>query len=135
MYYFSLLRVVDECAYHGHMSNAQEEVPETPFRFRLAIALDRAGMSYIEMAEYLDVDPSTVSKWLHGVRNPKRGNVIAWALRTGVPFEWLATGGITGSTDTGTVTQRYPRRRTSDLLPAGLPFAADTGAVTRPVAA
>lgn len=82
------------------MSNAEQEVPSVPFRFRLAIALDHAGIDYKDMAEYLGMSPSAVAHWLNGTRNPKRPAVIAWALRCGVPYAWLAgtepTDGVTG---------------------------------------
>ena len=103
---------------------------------RLHKALDSAGVSVQEMADHLVVSRTTVSNYIHGRTTPTRSTLRDWALRTGVPLHWIITGQAPQDlTDTGTVTQRYPRRRTSDLLPAGLPFAADTGAVTRPVAA
>lgn len=45
-----------------------------------------------EMAVYLDVDRKTIGNWLGGRSQPSRGNVISFALRTGVPFEWIELG-------------------------------------------
>jgi transcriptional regulator with XRE-family HTH domain len=52
-------------------------------------ALREAGIGVSEMAEYLDVTRGTVSSWLNGRINPSTQTLRLWALRTGVPFDWL----------------------------------------------
>jgi transcriptional regulator with XRE-family HTH domain len=59
---------------------------------RLRKSLHVAGLSNQDMADYLGVSKNTVSRWITGAIDPKISMVRLWALRTGVPFEWLATG-------------------------------------------
>lgn len=67
-------------------------VPEWTLGDRLRKSIEHAGVGVGEMAEYLEVDRNTVSNYIHDkVRVP--GAVIRlWAIRTGVPLEWLRTG-------------------------------------------
>ncbi|WP_281181831.1 helix-turn-helix domain-containing protein [Nocardia vaccinii] len=53
-----------------------------------------AGISRAEMAEYLGVGQSTVTTWTSDRITPSVQTLRLWALRTGVPFEWLKTGKI-----------------------------------------
>lgn len=55
-------------------------------------ALRVAEISSNEMADYLGVSRTSVSAWINGRNEPRRTALIAWALRTGVPLEWLETG-------------------------------------------
>ncbi|WP_415100919.1 helix-turn-helix domain-containing protein [Nocardioides sp.] len=55
-------------------------------------ALEHAGMTNDQMAEYLGVGPATISRWTRGHSPTKRGTRRLWALRTGVSLEWLETG-------------------------------------------
>lgn len=55
-------------------------------------ALDAAGVSSKDMAQYLDVEPATVSRWLNGKRTPNKQTLRLWAMRTGVPLHYLETG-------------------------------------------
>jgi transcriptional regulator with XRE-family HTH domain len=64
-------------------------VPEWDLADRMRKALRESGVSVGEMAEYLGVYRSTLSKWLGGVTTPKAGMLRLWAMRTGVDFEWL----------------------------------------------
>ena len=57
---------------------------------RLRKALRESGVSVQEMAEYLGVSRNTVSRWINGAVPPKAHVMRLWALRTGVPYEWLA---------------------------------------------
>lgn len=66
-------------------------VPQFQRHHRLRLALEWAGMKVSEMGEYLEVSPATMTNYLAGKKVP-RPVVVAWALRTGVPFEWLDTG-------------------------------------------
>lgn len=63
---------------------------DRPDRMRKSLRL--AGMSVQEMADYLDVDRSTVSTWINGRIEPTYTTQRLWALRTGVPFTWLHHG-------------------------------------------
>ena len=63
------------------------------WRFDLADAmhstLRRSGIGVQEMADYLGVNRSTVSTWINGRIVPGKPALRAWALRTGVSYEWL----------------------------------------------
>jgi transcriptional regulator with XRE-family HTH domain len=67
-------------------------VPEWDLADRMRKALRTADVGVQEMAEYLGVGRNTVSTWINGRIIPSRQSVRLWALRTGVPFEWLETG-------------------------------------------
>ena len=67
-------------------------VPEFDIADRMRKALRHAGISVQQMAEYLDVDRSTVSTWINGRISPSTQTVRLWALRTGVPFTWMCHG-------------------------------------------
>lgn len=68
--------------------------PEWDLVDRLTKSLRIAGMSGKDMAAYLEVHRNTVSGWMNGDAQPSRPMMITWALRTGVPFEWLRDGVI-----------------------------------------
>lgn len=44
------------------------------------------------MADHLEVSRNTVGRWLSGAGEPKRLYLRIWALRAGVPLEWIETG-------------------------------------------
>lgn len=44
------------------------------------------------MATYLDVSRTSVSNWINGRVDPSTQTLRLWALRCGVPYEWLARG-------------------------------------------
>lgn len=75
-------------------------VPEWDQSDRMRKALRVADISVAEIAEYLDVARNTVSTWINGHIEPSTQTLRLWALRTGVPYEWLKTG-ETGSGPTG----------------------------------
>jgi len=62
---------------------------------RIRAARRDAGMSQTALARLVGVNPSAVSQWetLDGTR-PTTRNLECIARRTGVAFEWLATGSI-----------------------------------------
>lgn len=60
---------------------------------RLHKSLRIAGMTSGQMAEYLGVHRNTVSNYLGGKSVDKR-TLMLWALRTGVPYEWLQSGKV-----------------------------------------
>ena len=59
---------------------------------RLAKSLRLAGVGVAEMAQWLEKSPNTVGTWLRGTAKPDPANLKMWAIRTGVPSEWLETG-------------------------------------------
>jgi transcriptional regulator with XRE-family HTH domain len=56
-------------------------------------ALRVSGNSVQGMADYLGVVPETVSTWINGRNRPSPATVRLWAMRCGVPYEWLAGAG------------------------------------------
>lgn len=85
--------------------NATQEHLKAQLEFglgdRLAKALHVAGVSTTEMADELEVARSTISNYLNGHTKPKGLYLRIWALKTGVPLEWLETGNFpdTGETE------------------------------------
>lgn len=68
---------------------------------RLGKALDHAGIRHQEMADYLGLSRNTIGNYIHGrVAIDKRTRML-WAMRTGVPAEWLENGEAPGGPDTG----------------------------------
>lgn len=67
-------------------------VPQFALRHRMGLALETAGIARDEMAAELGVHKNTVGNWMRGVVPPPRAALIAWALRCGVPFDWLISG-------------------------------------------
>ncbi|QMV84744.1 helix-turn-helix transcriptional regulator [Corynebacterium hindlerae] len=59
---------------------------------RMRKAQDVAQISNADMAEYIGVSRFTVSRYLNGASEPPLAVLRAWAMCTGVPFEWLQTG-------------------------------------------
>lgn len=74
-------------------------IPEWDLADRLAKALRIAGLTASGMADYLEVHRNTVSAWINGRTPPSAQTVRLWALRTGVPHEWLRTGYVSPSGD------------------------------------
>lgn len=87
------------------MAEAQQTggVPQFTQRHRMALALEFAGLTREDMAAELDVHRNTIGNWMKGTKPVPRAAMIAWAFRTGVPFEWLLTGHVTenGGPDEG----------------------------------
>lgn len=76
------------------MTNAPAEgnVPEFDMADRLRKALRHADVGVQEIADYLGVSRNTVGAWINGRTPPATAFVRLWAMRTGVPFEWLQNG-------------------------------------------
>jgi transcriptional regulator with XRE-family HTH domain len=73
------------------------EIPEWTLGWRLQRSLAHAGVTVEEIAEEMDVSRSTVSRWLNDRgAPPKAPYVKQWALKTGVPYAWLADTDPTG---------------------------------------
>lgn len=79
-------------AYRMSTSTEGLHIPAWDLADRLRKALREADLSVQEMADYLDVSRNTVSAWINGRTPPGVQSVRLWALRTGVPYEWLRTG-------------------------------------------
>lgn len=81
----------------GAMS-MQPVYPDERFAFdrydRMRRALRVAGMTNLEMADYLEVSSNTVGNWLNGRAWPRPRELKRFALRTGFPIQWLETGTI-----------------------------------------
>ena len=68
----------------------QGAIPEWTLGWRLARALDYAGMSVEDMAAELGVSRSTISRFINDRGAPPRiGYVKLWSQRTGVSMEWV----------------------------------------------
>lgn len=67
-------------------------VPEWDVADRMKKALRVADIGVQEMADYLGVARNTVSTWINGRITPSKQTLRLWALRCGVPFEWLDSG-------------------------------------------
>lgn len=65
-------------------------MPVFGLRHRLALALDHSGVSVHDMADELGVSRNTVGNYLAGRTMPHKAVLRVWAMRCGVPFEWLA---------------------------------------------
>jgi transcriptional regulator with XRE-family HTH domain len=73
------------------------EIPEWTLGWRLQRSLSHAGIGVEEMADEMGVSRSTVGRWLNDRgAAPKAAYLKMWALRTGVPFAWLADTDPTG---------------------------------------
>ena len=67
-------------------------VPQFDLADRLRKTLRHHDIGVHEMAAYLEVSRNTVSSWINGRNRPPAATVKLWALRCGVPYEWLAHG-------------------------------------------
>lgn len=74
------------------MSQPNTVIPQWTLGWRLQRALAHADMSVEEMAAELGVTRQTAGRWMHDHVEPRTGFLKLWALRTGVPYEWLLTG-------------------------------------------
>lgn len=69
-----------------------ERVPQWDLADRMRKSLREAKVGVGEMAGYLDVERNTVGSWINGRITPRTQTLRLWALRCGVPYEWLVTG-------------------------------------------
>jgi transcriptional regulator with XRE-family HTH domain len=91
------------CIIHCMSEQVVGAVPVWTEGDRLGKALDHAGIRHQEMADYLGLSRNTIGNYIHGrVAIDKRTRML-WAMRTGVPPEWLEHGEAPGgpSTDPG----------------------------------
>ncbi|WP_228044889.1 helix-turn-helix domain-containing protein [Rhodococcus pyridinivorans] len=74
-------------------TDVHTSIPEFDRADRMRKSLKHAGVSVNEMAEYLGITRETVSRYANhaDVKVPLQ-TMRLWALRTGVPLEWLQSG-------------------------------------------
>ena len=70
----------------------QPRIPKFEMRHRLALALEAADVSVEEMADILGVHRNTVGNYLRGSTHPRKLVIQAWAMRCGVPVDWVLYG-------------------------------------------
>jgi transcriptional regulator with XRE-family HTH domain len=68
---------------------ARDSPPEWDLADRMRKSLRSAGLGVQDMADYLEVSRGTVSNWINGRIRPGGQTLRLWALRTGVPYDWL----------------------------------------------
>jgi len=68
------------------------QVPEWSIEDRLRKARDLTGLDQDEFAELIGVSRGTVSSYERGSDTHKRPYLLAWAMGSGVSYEWLVTG-------------------------------------------
>jgi transcriptional regulator with XRE-family HTH domain len=89
---------------------------------RLRKAREEAGLSQQDLAADLGIARQSVSNYESGRFRPRRPVMLAWAMRTKVPLEWLMTGvaGPGPSPDGATDSQSCVSRSThGDLIRLG----------------
>lgn len=69
-------------------------IPEWDLADRMKKSLRHSGVPVQSMADYLDVARETVSTWINGRIKPSKQTLRLWAMRCGVPLEWLETGAV-----------------------------------------
>lgn len=87
-------------------------VPHLSLRQRIRIARENSGLKQAEMAAKIGIGRATYAKTEQGLRDPRRGELLAIATLTGTDFAWLATGetptGGTGGSEGGTIKDSNP---------------------------
>lgn len=76
------------------MAEVETAVPEWDAADRMRKSLRHAGVEVQEMAAYLGVSRASVGNWINGHNRPSRATMMLWALRCGVPAEWLMSGPV-----------------------------------------
>ena len=97
---------------------AASNLPDWDVADRMRKSLRHAGLGVQEMADYLDVDRSTVSTWINGRIEPSTKTVRAWAMRTGIAYEWFCHGNFRPcilAPQPGNVTSLQVRRRVNNM--------------------
>jgi transcriptional regulator with XRE-family HTH domain len=78
------------------MAETQQQAPggapQFQLKHRLGLAMEIADIEREDIAAELGVHKNTVANYLRGDTRPSRSVLRVWALRCGVPFEWLETG-------------------------------------------
>jgi transcriptional regulator with XRE-family HTH domain len=92
-------------------------IPAWTKQDRLRKAREIAGLNHAEMASALGVSEKTAWNYEHGKSPMKRAMLVAWALRCGVPVEWIEDG---EDGDNSGATARASIRELSPLADTGL---------------
>jgi transcriptional regulator with XRE-family HTH domain len=101
------------------MSNAPAEgnIPQFDLADRLRKALRVADVPVQEIADYLGVSRNTVGAWINGRVVPGKAFIRLWAMRTGVPFDWLEKGESPDQGGPGPGARVPQSRRSRSVLP------------------
>lgn len=83
-------------------------VPEWTLADRLNKSLKVRAIGVAAMAEALDVNPATISRWINGHTAPRTRDLWFWAILTGVDYAWLTTGDPSAVVD-GSPVKALPR--------------------------
>lgn len=67
-------------------------VPQWTMGDRLGKSLDYAKLTVGEMADYLGISRNTVGNYIAGRTRVPKPTLTLWAMRTGVPKEWIESG-------------------------------------------
>jgi DNA-binding transcriptional regulator YiaG len=73
----------------GDSPDTNPAIPQFDLADKMRKALRHADLGVGEMADYLGVSRNTVGTWINGRIAPSRQTILLWALKTGVPAEWL----------------------------------------------
>ena len=69
--------------------SVQGAVPDWPLVYRLRRAREFAGLDQEQLAGAVGLSSNTISNYERGFTRPRRPQLIAWAMATGVSLEWL----------------------------------------------
>jgi transcriptional regulator with XRE-family HTH domain len=82
--------------YLEHMSEPEQAsgatVPEWTIGDRMRKAREHAGLSQSQLARTASIGRTSIVRYETGLSRPSRVTLAAWALRTGVSFEWMCHG-------------------------------------------
>ena len=95
-------------------------IPEETLGDRMRRALRKEHLSVQDMAEYLGVSRNTVGTWINDHVRPSEQTFKLWALRTGVPLEWLKHGQV--QPFPGRLAGNEQQSTTTDATSAKLPI-------------
>lgn len=80
--------------------------PQWDLGDRLRKSAQHAGLELHEMAAHLGVSRNSVSNWVNGKNRPSMPALRVWAMRAGVPFEWLRDGDVAAGPGEGAGVRR-----------------------------
>jgi transcriptional regulator with XRE-family HTH domain len=67
-------------------------IPDWTLGDRLRKAREARGLSQTELSEMADISRRSISKYEADEAMPRRPQLLAWAMATGVPTDWLEQG-------------------------------------------